>query len=205
MNKPDEFKDRLQEVMSALFRLMDTAKEREAGLEQKTGFEASGQFERPHEFLQSLLDMARVSFEPEPPGTFFLNSNMDFLYDGIPSAPFRLGYASVLSEAGEPFAGFWKGNVALHIAKCGYDLDKATALYAAVTTGNERYGTEFITEVSAVLDCGFSASEALDLLASGNTEKTVHAGYCLDDAIGKRIRLSIWFFLPAPKVLKFRG
>ena len=58
MNKPDEFKDRLQEVMSALFRLMDTAKEREAGLEQKTVFEASGQFERPHEFLQSLLDMA---------------------------------------------------------------------------------------------------------------------------------------------------
>ena len=44
----------------------------------KTGFQAAGQFHRPTEFLQALLDMIHVNFEPHPLTTFGLNSNMGF-------------------------------------------------------------------------------------------------------------------------------
>lgn len=188
--------------MSALYDLLELAREHEfdpEGSEGKTCFQVARQFERPSEFLQVALDMVRVCFDPEPPGTFFLNSNMSFLYEGIPDEPFQFAYASALSEPGQDFAGFWSGAVALHLAKCGYDLKNAAALYAAVTTGKERYGTEFVCEVSGVLNSGFSAPQAFELLASGKAEKTVHAGFCLDAALGERVRLSLWFFCPSNK------
>jgi hypothetical protein len=108
----------------------------------------------------------RVCFEPEPPGTFFLNANMGFIYDEIPDEPFKLAYASLLSEPALPFTDFWNGPVASHLGRCGYDLSKSAATHAVLTTGKERYRGEFIDEVNAVLNSCFSAEEALELLAS---------------------------------------
>lgn len=44
------------------------------GKEWKCRYETSGQLKRPNVFLQCLLDVLRIVFEPHPPGTIFLNA-----------------------------------------------------------------------------------------------------------------------------------
>ena len=54
--------------------------------------------DRSHEYLQTILDLVRCNFEPNPLGTFFLNSNVQFIYDAITEDKTNLGYASIVSE-----------------------------------------------------------------------------------------------------------
>ncbi|MDQ6965587.1 MAG: hypothetical protein Q9M23_01535, partial [Mariprofundaceae bacterium] len=109
ITEPEQFNHKLQEVMEGIYELLELSREEELspvredgvvryGEEGKTCFQVSGQFERPTEFLQTLLDMIRVNFETYIFGTFQLNSNMGFMYDEIPDAPFQLGYVSITSE-----------------------------------------------------------------------------------------------------------
>lgn len=77
LNNPQAFVVALREVVAGLYQVFDLAAERPYDLDDndKPLFGVSGQFDRPNEFLQTLLDMVRVFFEPDPPGTFFLNAN----------------------------------------------------------------------------------------------------------------------------------
>ena len=161
----------------------------------------ASQFARPSEFLESLLDIIRVNFDPCAPGTFFLNANMGLLYDAMPSVPFQLGYASMTSAPDKPFAAFWKEDVALHLKACSYDIDRARAVFAVASTGMDNYGVDFFNEVSTTLESGFSLHEAKELISSQVREsanasiKHIHAGYCMDAGLGSKIRLSLWLFI----------
>ena len=167
----------------------------------KTCFQASSQFDRPTEFLQSLLDIIRVNYEPCVLGTFFLNSNMAFLYEEIPNFPFQLGYVSITSEENIDFFAFWHEIVIPYAKECGYNLDLASAIYAVASTGEDRYGIDYIDSILTTLDSGFSVDEAMTLLTTSIYEtnsivrKKVHTGYCLDPALGRKTRLSLWLFM----------
>lgn len=201
------FTEKLQTVMTALYDLFELAREDDptpaSDEKGKACFQVARQYERPSEFLQALLDLIRANFEPWVLGTFLLNSNMGFLYDDVPTAPFDLGYLSITSDDGQGFADFWNGTVSAHLESCGYDVDKASSLYVVASTGSERYDLAFWEEISAVLDAGFSADDAFNLLAgNGLAGKETHAGYCRDDSLQSRIRLSLWLFVPSQPVLR---
>ncbi len=164
----------------------------------KTCFQVSGQFNRPTEFLEVLLDIIRVNFEPYVLGTFFLNSNMEFIYENLPNSEFQLGYITALSEEGQEFSEFWDKVVVPRVKECGYSFSKASTLFVVVSTGEENYGVNLLEDVSKKLSSGFSANEAFDLITSIiNTDverprKRFYTGYCLDPVLGAKIRLSAW-------------
>lgn len=214
IDAPAKFKDKLMDVMESIFELFELSKEfnlepvSEHGVilydeeDGKTGFQVSGgQFNRPTEYLLSLLDIIRVNYEPCVLGTFFLNSNMGFLLDAIPDKPFQLGYVSITSEPDEQFNLFWKEDVVPYIAECGYALEDAASVFAVATTGEERYGSDWINSISNTLDSGFSIDEAVELMMSfgrggvGESTKQCYSGYCVDPALENKIRLSLWLFI----------
>jgi hypothetical protein len=208
-----EFKTKLKEIMHGIYEFLELTKEynlnrfTETGVQLysekggKTCFQVSAQFERPSEFLQAFLDIIRVNFEPAVMGTFFLNSNMCFLYDAIPESSFQLAYASITSKKDKKFEEFWIEDVMPHLKKHGYFMEEATAIYAVASTGKERYDLEFVEEISTVLGSGFSVDEAICLLKASLIEnesppiKKVYSGYCLDPALETSIRLSLWIFI----------
>jgi hypothetical protein len=126
---------------------------------------------------------------------------MCFLYDEIPESEFQLGYVSLTSKNDQKFSLFWENMFKPYIEKCGYDLNKTTAIYAVASTGEERYGVGFLDEISTTLDSGFYANEVFDLLASSinpnvnRPRKQIYSGYCFDSALDTKIRLSLWFFI----------
>ena len=213
VSHPRQFSEKLQEVMNGISDLIELTKESELMPVSEEGviryfeesgkccFQAAGQYERPAEFLQCLLDMVRVTYEPSVLGTFFLNSNPCFLYEAIPDTPFQLAYASLLSQENEPFAAFYANTVRPYLLRCGYDLSLATGLFAVASTGEDRYGPPFVEEVDATLGSGFSVQEAVNLLAAaidpdiGTAPQAAYSGYSLDPALGSRIRLSVWLFI----------
>lgn len=210
---PAKFQEKLIEVMEGIYELFELSKEHnlkpvsESGetryMEEsgKTCFQVSGQFKRPSEYLESLLDIIRVNYEPCVLGTFFLNSNMGFLYDAIPDKPFQLGYISITSKPNKPFDKFCKEDVIPYIEKCGYSVEDASSIFAVASTGEDNYGIEFIEEISATLNSGFSVEEAVELMAASifatvdNPTKQIYSGYCLDAALENKIRLSLWLFV----------
>ena len=209
----DKFRQKLLQVMDGIYDLMELSKEfnleptTEDGCivyteeDGKTCFQVSGQFDRPSEYLEALLDLVRVNFEPCAIGTFFLNSNMCFLYEAIPDAPFQLGYVSITSESDKPFGSFWIEEIVPYINRCGYSLGDASSIFAIASMGKEKYDIPFISDVLKTLNAGFSADEAFALIMSSvdstNKEPTkrTYAGFCLDAALGRRTRLSLWLFM----------
>ena len=212
-----QFSKKLQEVMKGMHELFELTKEYDlAPVDEndvtryfeedgKTGFQATGQYERPAEFLQTLLDIIRVNFEPFPMGTWLFNSNMGFMYDEIPDRPFQLAYASLVSDDNQSFASFFRENVSPYLERCGYDVGQFAAIFAVASTGSERYRLRFTSEISTTLNSGFSVPEALGLLAAemdssvSKPQKQTYAGYCLVPELGSRIRLSLWCFVKNQK------
>lgn len=213
VKSPDKFQQKLAQVMDGIYDLMEMSKEynleqtaedgciRYTEEEGKTCFQVSGQFDRPSEYLEALLDLVRVNFEPCVMGTFFLNSNMCFLYDAVPDAPFQLGYVSITSESDKPFGSFWIEDVVPYINRCGYFLGDASSIFAIASTGREKYDLPFVGDVTQTLSSGFSSDEALALMFASldatkqEPTKRTYAGFCLDAALGRRTRLSLWLFM----------
>lgn len=213
IRNPVSFQEKLQCIMQDCYDLFELTKESDLSPvgddgviryfedSGKCGFQVSGQYERPSEFLQCLLDMIRVQYEPAFIGTFFLNSNIGFVYENMPKSSFQLGYLSLTSEAEKAFDQFWLEDVHPYITKCGYHFENAFSIFAVASTGPERYNLTFVTEIAKALQSSFSVEEALGLLKDDLLEDTdpprkqAYSGYCLDEALGTRIRLSLWIFL----------
>ncbi|NVK41566.1 MAG: hypothetical protein HWE39_10015 [Oceanospirillaceae bacterium] len=203
---PDQFNAALQQVLETIHSLMACSREQPlnpagptgdqsySNDQDLSGFEACRQLERPSEYLSALLDIIRVNFEPNPLGTMFLNSNLSWLYDAIPARPFQLGYVSLASEDDEPFEAFWQRVVVPHLDRCGYDMSQTPA-FAVVITGDERYDMPFVMEVHEGLDAyGFVDEEAVGTPLMAGTP-WVQIGCCLDPALHRRFRLSLWLLL----------
>ena len=171
------------------------------GKDPSCDFQLTNQFARPEEFLQSLLDIIRVIFEPRPPGTFFLNSNLDFLTAGIPEGPFKFGYISLVSNAGQTFGDFWAETVTPYLNKHGYHLANTLSGYAVVSTDGEHPRISFVDHASTTLSSCFGEEDVVDMTESfleGEPRiprKTIYSGFCIDPALDDKIRLSLWLFL----------
>ena len=98
VSQPHEFKSKLQQLMGNIFDLFELTKEYEYPTRAensvcgynvdrgKYNFQVADQYERSSEFLQVLLDVLRVNYDPRLPGTWFLNSNPSYIYDGSPDS-----------------------------------------------------------------------------------------------------------------------
>lgn len=209
---PQEFTHHLDQMLSAMYEVFEHAREStlvpvEDGCrryyeeEGKCWFQVASQFKRPGEFFQTFLDMIRIMYEPSPPGTLLLNSNPCFLFDQISATPFQLGYLSAISEPDESISELFERAIAPKMAEYGYSTSATFARFAFVSLGKERYKMAQIGEVLKYFSAGFSVSDVLGGIASEikgeeferNTQS--YAGFSGDEALGKRIRVSLWLFL----------
>jgi hypothetical protein len=213
ITNPSGFLDTFLKVNSTLYEFFELCREEELSPFSdddcmryyvdlgKCCFQAAGQFKRPGEFLDALLDMLRVTFEPSPPGTFFLNSNPAFICEAIPKRPFTLGYLSVVGNLTETFSSMWTSTIATKLAKNGYSLNKATSLYIVVAGSKKRVSCELIGEVHEVTKAGFSAEEVMGQFAGElkfrktKPRKESYAGFVLDEGLVERLRVSMWLFI----------
>ena len=116
---PQAFLRNLEAMNDSIFQIMEMSCEKECeypnsefrDMQLKSCDQVAGQFHRPDEFLESLIDMIRVTFQTQMFGNLFLNSNPAFLYEAIPSKPFILGYVSAVSKPGESFSDFWNNTI----------------------------------------------------------------------------------------------
>ncbi len=206
VSQPNEFKSKLQQLMHNIYDLFGLTKEYEYPPTSENILihckYVASQYERSSEFLQVLVDIMRVIYFPIMPGTFFLNSNPSFLYGGIPSTPFRLGYVSLVSKCDEDFSSFYSNTVEPYIEACGYDITQVSTTYAVVSSAISRNIMKFVDEVSITLGSGFSVNEALSLIVSSidadvnKPQKQCYSGFCYEPALENRIRLSMWLFIP---------
>lgn len=213
-NKKRSFDELLINLMVPIREFMEFTRERELPAvidgvrvyfdeDDKCGFQIAGQYDRPTEYLQALLDIVRVEFDPNPLGTFQLNSNLGFILDSIPKNDFHLGYISISSQEGQGFHDFWHNDAAPYIAKCGYDIYQISAVFVVVTTGEERHGGQLMGEVQETLGSGFSVDEVLEGFSEAlgtdsdpelKSRSSTYAGFCCDPALGNKLRLSLWLF-----------
>lgn len=209
LNNPKAFVDALRKVVEGLYEVFDVAAERPYDPEDsdKPLFGVSSQFDRPNEFLQTLLDMLRVFFEPDPPGTFFLNANPCFLYEGLPDKPVQLGYASVLGDPGESLSDMVDNKIFAKLAELGYQQDVYSSAFFAISRGPERGGRikfsdPLICEAEIVLQAGTSVDEAWGGLYSaikGESPaflKKNCVGVSFDENLDDRLRVSVWLIIP---------
>lgn len=169
----------------------------------KANFQTASQFSRPTEFLQTLLDLIRIIYEPYPPGTFMLNSNWDFVGAALPSKPFRLGYLSMMSLPAENIGLFNERVLAVRMNQYGYTRVDAVATYFMVTVGPGRSVLQTSSEASRQFGVGISAHDTLDALALtasrddevGIPTGRVAVGVALDEGLEDRMRVSIWMIL----------
>ncbi len=212
VNCPVQFNEKLQKVMSGIYELFESVREHELNTRTENGsiiyFEDAGkrcnqvtkQYDRPTEFLQSLLDIIRVNFDPNEFRNILLNSNMHFLYNEIHSTPFQLGYVSITSENDQNFDSFWNNNALPYIEKCGYNIEDASAIFLVGTSGSTRHFSLF-EEVMKTFRYGFSSGNHSEQDETKYTDqiipptKQIYSGYCRDDILDNKIRLSVWMFI----------
>lgn len=171
-------------------------------------FQVSSQYERPKEFLQTLLDLIRIMFEPNPPGTLELNSNLGFLLEEIGKVPFRLGYLTAISNPGESAVDLQHRVIAPQMKALGYADPTPVATYLMVTYGQADYKERYAIKRQLIemyrpglrldeLVHRFSEVAQQGHVATAPETGRAHMGSSCDAALGPdRFRLSMWLFLP---------
>lgn len=209
VHDPEEFKRQFAGLVSSFGGFLaaaSTARETSTD-DDDYCFALASRLERPTEFLQSLLDLLRVTFEPRPLGTMQLNSNWDFVYAAVPDRPFRLGYLSVLSEPGESVPDFVQGPLRRRMEHLGYGFGEAIASFVSVCVGADLYTLRMNADVLRTFGAGFRVDEVLAAIqeqARGEdgampASHAIHAGLSLDEGLATgRIRCSCWLLLPLP-------
>lgn len=210
LDNPKVFVDALRKVVAGLYQVFDLAAERpyDPDDDDKPLFGVSSQFDRPNEFLQTLLDMLRVFFEPDPPGTVFLNANPCFLYEALSDKPVQLGYASVLGEPGESFLAMLDSKIFPRLTELGYHKEADSSGFFAICRGPDRggrikFGDDLLCEAAMALQANISVEEAWEGLYSaieGESRafsKQNCVGISFDESLGDRLRVSVWLMIPA--------
>ncbi|WP_415892538.1 hypothetical protein ACMXYN_15045 [Neptuniibacter sp. PT8_73] len=162
----------------------------------KLPFHEAQQFDRPDEFLQALLDMLKVQFEPWPIGTFFLNSNvMAYLAGTIEQRSFSFNYASITSESKAGFTGFWLTVVEPYLNKLDIPFSDGQ-FFVVVTVGSCNYTLSLVEEVDSVLGSGISLASAVKaVVGAGNEAQNIVCGYALEEGLDSSMRVSVWSIL----------
>ena len=209
LNNPKVFVDALREVVAGLYQVFDLAAERPYDLDDndKPLFGVSSQFDRPNEFLQTLLDMLRVFFEPDPPGTFFLNANPCFLYEALSDKPVQLGYASVLGDPGESFSAMLDQKIFPRLTELGYPKEAYSSAFFTICRGPGRggrikFGDDLLCEATMALQANISVDKAWGGLYSAIEGESPAfsqrncVGISFDESLNDRLRVSVWLIIP---------
>ncbi len=199
-----DFLNAMDKIDTGIRELMDFLKEHEFpevsngvrhyyAEDGKLPFQETQQFDRPDEFLQALLDIMKVQFEPWPLGTFFLNSNvMAYLADSIDKNGFSFNYASITSEPQAGFTDFWLTAVEPYLNKLGIPFNGGQS-FVAVTVGPSNYSLNLVEEVDRVLGSGISLASAVKaVVGHGVSDQHVVCGYAVEEGLDSRIRVSVW-------------
>lgn len=211
--EPVVFGEQLRKTFSAIYGLFEQTRENTLLAEEdgviryseedgKCLFQVAGQFKRPGDFLQCILDMLRIMFEPNPPGTWLLNSNPDFILEEIRGNGFQLGYITGVSAPSEQIFDFFTRVIEPQMQENSYVLERAFATYAFVTSG-DKWTMKKVSEISHFFDSGFSIDDAVQTLGNSIMGKGVskrnrrYTGFSSDKALGQSMRISMWIFLPA--------
>lgn len=175
-------------------------------IKRKSYHQVAGQFHRPEEFLESLVDMIRVTFQTKMLGTLLLNSNPCFLYDAIPKEPFTLGYISEVSRPGETFEDFWGNTLVKKLAKNNYSLKCTSTLFVSIATGQDRMSADLLNDLPHELRGGSDPDDILHHVAKeirGEEfllQADIHRGYVCDKNLHDRLRVSLWLILQEKKL-----
>jgi hypothetical protein len=199
-----EFVNAVEKIDTSIRELIDLIKEHDtpevsAGVRRyypeygKLPFQETQQFERPDEFLQSLMDIFKVQFEPQPPGTFFLNSNLKaYLSDTISKGYVRFSYASITSVTRVGFKKFWHTTVEPHLDVIGMSIGNGQS-FVAITVDPLRYSLDLVTEVNDTLETGITLASVVRAMAGDDSlEQPIVCGYTKEDGINDNTRVSIW-------------
>ncbi len=213
LTEPVVFGEQLRKIFSAIYGLFEQTRENTLLAEEdgviryseedgKCLFQVAGQFKRPGDFLQCLLDMLRIMFEPNPPGTWLLNSNPDFILEEIRGNGFQLGYITGVSAPNEQISDFYTRVIEPQMQENSYVLERAFATYAFITSG-DKWTMKKVSEISHFFDSGFSIDDAVQTLGNSIKGKRFskrnhrYTGFSSDKALGQSMRISMWIFLPA--------
>ena len=206
MQESKSFKSALQQVFDSIENFMELTRESvhpmvtEDGVQtylEDTGklpFQVADQFQRPNEYLRCLLDMIQANFEPDILGTFFLNSNMSFLYESLPAKSFSLGYLSLMKFADEDWEQFRKVSYANKVKDCNYIEQDISSTFLVVSAG-KKYSFELIEETSETFNSNLNTNEAITILRGQTVQKQFYVGYCQDRSLNQDVRVSAWFIL----------
>jgi len=204
MLEKSQFQKALQQVFDSMENFMELTRETEHPMVTEDGvqtyleetgkypFQVADQFHRPNEYLRCLLDMVQANFEPDILGTFFLNSNMCFLFDSLPADPFSLGYLSMIKSEEQSWDNFLEVSVAKKLQEYGY-LGRPIKSTFVVVSADEKYSVDLVEETNRAFDISFSVDEALALLRGQADQKPYYIGYCHDKSLLKKVRVSFWF------------
>ena len=204
MLERDKFQKALQQVFDSIESFMELTRESEYPMVTEDGvqtyledtgkypFQVADQFQRPNEYLRCLLDIVQANFEPDILGTFFLNSNMDFLFDSLPSDPFALGYLSMIKSEEESWDNFLEVSVANKFKEYGY-LGKPIKSTFVVVSADEKFSFDLVEETDRAFDSGFRVDEALALLRGQADHKPYYVGYCHDKSLIDNVRVTYWY------------
>jgi len=153
--------------------------------------------------------MLRIFFDPAPFGGLTFNQNPWYISQALPDRPFRLGYATLLSDPGESFNAFMQSQILPRLAELGYQISTCKAAFLAVCYGRNIYEsenfTEFLVEVNSALQpFSFGTShvnlaECIEMIRacckdvqSARKRGSNYIGFAMDESLGERLRASVW-------------
>ncbi len=120
-------------------------------------------------------------FEPNPAGTWLLNSNPDFLDDVINEENSNVSYSSSSLSTTDNFSNHITETIIPSLEFQGCQPSSTQTVYAIITTHNSNLNTELIEATSSAI------TDAFDV----NDDTTIHIGYCRDDALADTVRVSV--------------
>lgn len=208
--RPRHFAAALEDMVTALQALLSSCGSIEAaqpllsvdalGVGQEPCFEATRRIGNSAEFFQTLADLLRVVFEPNPPGSMFLNSNWDLLTAGVPKEPCRLYFVSAVSAPGESLSATLVQRIAPRLPPDALRTPGTSSYLALCLPPGSRTATA-LKLVQTFIGAGFApeaALEALNAVAAGAQDAKLpaaHAGVAYDPMLlPDQHRVSVWCF-----------
>ena len=203
ISQPSEFAESFQDLILATHRLLHSCTAPAGAVSQALCFETAQRLEQPIGFLQTLSDLLKVVFEPDPPGSMLLNSNWDLIVAGIPQERFRLAHLTVTSSPGQGLDDLLKSAVEPRLTALGYFEEEYLGIFIAVCLPLEDTAMPALSAVQRFFRAGFSVESAIGAIravAAAEDEMPrpyAHAGVTRDTTLlPGQVRISVWCFLP---------
>lgn len=204
---PEDLRDNLAKSLAGLQELTRLIGELGADPEQPL-LHAWSRQPRPLDHTQALLDMVRSVYETRVPfGSLSLNGNPDLLLAGLPDQPFNLEVVSVTSNGEQGLGEFWGGGVLPYIERLGLEPQLAIGGLGFLGGSLDRMLADpfgYVEGFASLLGAGLSPDDAENLMKAGieggrgGSEPSWQVGFYTDDALGPRLRISLWLFFEPP-------